>query len=107
MKPSILACAALALLAATPAGAQSYDCRGSKTAAELVICDRSDLGRLDHKLNHLYGRALASSSRIQARQIREDQRDWLAERRECGPNPNCIRRHYQRRLSVLRGIIAD
>lgn len=106
MKRAIFA-AALALLAASPASAQGYDCRDADTVDEVIVCDRGGLARLDHQLNVLYGRALASSSRIQARRIRDDQRDWLDDRRSCGPRAACIRRQYLRRISQLRNELAD
>jgi uncharacterized protein len=92
MRPLIVA--SLALLASSSAFAQSYDCKNSKTAAELVVCDSPDLSRLDRQLNRVYARSNTSVWK---------QRAWLRSRNACGIDARCIRRLYLRRIEELRG----
>jgi uncharacterized protein len=84
----------LTLVAILPALGQGYDCRRSRTAAEVVICDSDDLSRLDRRLNRAYARSNTPVWR---------QRAWLRSRNACGVSRECIRRHYLRRLGELRG----
>jgi uncharacterized protein len=102
MKTAIVA-AALALLGAAPAGAQGYRCDRANTIDELIVCDRGGLRALDRQLNTAYGRALSQADgRREAHTIRQDQREWLRDRRACGVSVGCIRAAYQNRIAELR-----
>lgn len=94
---------AMLFLPVIPIGAQEFNCRASKYADEVLICQDRELSALDTRLNRLYNRALlqADSDR-DARRLRNEQRDWIKSRRACRTSESCIRRHYLRRLRELR-----
>lgn len=98
----ILVSAAIILLMSTAvASAQSFNCRRSSGDDEFAICSSPDLRALDFRMNRVYARSLAEADRREARQIRADQREFLADRSQCGGNRVCIRSLYLRRLRDL------
>jgi uncharacterized protein len=85
-----------------PALAQDFQCRHSRTADEVVICQSPVLSRLDEKINRTYARALRRSHGGDTIRLTRSQRAWLASRRACGVRVSCIRAHYVRRIGELK-----
>ena len=101
-RTAVLAAAGVCVTAATPAGAQSFDCRDSAHRAERAVCGSDRLSALDVQLNALYQRVIAKASGARGReQVRAYQRDFLAARNACGKDSGCIADAYQDQISVL------
>ena len=86
---------------ASPAHAQSFNCRYAKTPDEVAICDYPYLGDLDVQMASLYfsiRRQLHGSAR---KQLENDQKYWLRGRKRCGYDPACIQDSYNRRIYQL------
>ncbi len=62
------------------ARAASFDCTGSLTPVERVICQDPELSRLDEQLDRLYRAALLKAADPAA--VRESQRAWLESERQ-------------------------
>jgi uncharacterized protein YecT (DUF1311 family) len=95
-----------------PAQAASFACGRATGPVETAICSDAALSRLDERLAQAYaaaaralGLTLASRHGVPDEHavapLRDSQRAWLAERNRCGDVP-CLRRQYERRISVLR-----
>lgn len=105
MKRTILALAAAlcgpALLFPGEPRAQSFDCEKAVTADEKAVCDSGTLSALDDEMAALYrdieSRALMGTNAV----VREDQRAFLTERRECGARTACLERLYRSRIASL------
>ncbi|MCH9807730.1 MAG: lysozyme inhibitor LprI family protein [Alphaproteobacteria bacterium] len=97
--------AAVLLVGYAPgAYAQSFDCEAAVRADERAVCDSRELARLDDKLSDAYEEVLADVEGGQKRQLRADQRDWLAMRRACGARKVCIRGVYRERIAELKAL---
>ncbi|MBO9706842.1 MAG: hypothetical protein J7521_01405 [Caulobacter sp.] len=93
---------ALALASvATASQAASFDCGRARAPDERAICANLALNDKDVRMSVLYEvnrRTLAMGGRDA---LIGQQRDWLAERRNCGANRACLNRAYDRRLAEL------
>ncbi|HWP26131.1 MAG TPA: lysozyme inhibitor LprI family protein [Xanthobacteraceae bacterium] len=69
--------------------------RGDDVAA---ICGNGELLALDSILNALYSKLMA---RERSAELRNTQRQWLAERQSCGADIPCLKRHYEKRIDEL------
>jgi len=74
----------------------SFNCKNATLAVEKAICSDPDLARLDREIDAAYKAALASRNGKAAAQLRQDQRDFLAD----------LRREMELRLAALRGMSA-
>ena len=63
----------------------------------------SAVGRLDDQLNSIYNDAMRRLSPEGQRRLDRDEDAWVAERRQCGADPNCITQAYRRRMRQLQG----
>ncbi|HWP26677.1 MAG TPA: lysozyme inhibitor LprI family protein [Xanthobacteraceae bacterium] len=69
--------------------------RGDDVAA---VCGNGELLALDAELNALYAKLMA---RERSAELRNAQRQWLAERQSCGADMLCLKRHYEKRIDEL------
>ena len=100
--------AALLALAVTTsaANAQDFDCRSASSAAERTICASGELRRLDDRMAEIYGMlwgvlanpAFDSAARVD---LRDQQREFLANREVCNEDRRCMRQLYESRITVL------
>lgn len=93
------ALAAGALLFA-PGGAlsQDFDCTEAFLPAEMAICGDGELQALDEQLSADYSALLARAPDWAADRIRNEQRDWLRLRNDCGYDPQCVAGTYRSRM---------
>ncbi len=96
----------LALGAASPADAASFDCRTPANPTEKAICADPQLDRLDREHNRiskeLILRMQQAGNYTQALQYVQDSEErWKKERNACRTDVFCITAAYARRLAVL------
>ncbi|MHB1532987.1 lysozyme inhibitor LprI family protein [Acidithiobacillus sp.] len=96
----------LALGAASPAEAASFDCRTPANPTEKAICADPQLDRLDREHNRisqeLILRMQQARNYTQALQyVQDSEEKWKKERNACRTDPFCITAAYARRLAVL------
>ena len=100
VRTAALALAALLLLPAPPARAQSgpsFDCARAGTATEGAICAVPALAALDRALDAAYRAALPSGGdRLRARQ-----RAFIEDRDRCGASAACLTARMRDRLAAL------
>lgn len=87
-----------AQLIAWPAQAASFDCDKASTKVEKLVCNNSELSKLDEMLNLHYKAALRNTA--ESNKIRQEQRYWLKQRNNC-LDVICIKNLYRKRLQVL------
>lgn len=100
---AIFACAGLS---AAPAQAQSFDCRNVHYTDEAAICQDRALGRLDDQLTSVYNRMFDRLPPNEQRRLDRAEDAWVAERRSCGADPNCLADAYRNRMRQLEGATA-
>src|ERR1051325_2405112 len=103
--PALLAI--LPVLLATPAAAQSFDCRAARQPDELAICQDPDLARLDQQLAMLYRRGVGNLAEEQREQFQRHEVFFLNARRRCGENSHCVAVSYRNRIHELQSMIAN
>jgi len=99
MKKTIqLTLVAAALLAlGNSATAASFDCRKASTGIERVICDDSELNRLDGEMGRLYQKAKHIPG------MKEEQRNWVHRRNKmCGSSDGCLLGETKDRIAELK-----
>jgi uncharacterized protein YecT (DUF1311 family) len=91
----------IALGRASPAGAQSFDCRNARYADEKAICQDGRLGDLDKQLADTYDRAGNKLSKQERQQFEDNETAFVNARHRCGGNQACIEQSYRNRLQEL------
>lgn len=103
----------LAILIASPVLAgegPSFDCGKAESAAEKLVCEDQDLGRLDRLVSDRYTAALAAASSLDTgapeaeAELRATQRGWISGRNECWKEEDlksCVESAYLRRNAEL------
>jgi uncharacterized protein len=81
------------------ANSPSFDCRKATTTVEKLICNNSELSKLDVSLAETYKEAVSK-----APSIRDDQRAWNAEKNKC-TDADCLKATYEDRISELTNFI--
>ena len=89
---------ALAALGSAPAAAQSFNCNFARLPVEVAICNDPTLASEDEEMSSEYYQLTTSAPGWAARQIRNEQRDWIAGRNACGYDMQCIMGEYRWRL---------
>ncbi|MEL6288531.1 MAG: lysozyme inhibitor LprI family protein [Pseudomonadota bacterium] len=106
MKRIFLSAFALALGGALPAAAQgvgpSFACSEASARAERTICDSRRLSRLDLELTDIYASLRRELRGRERRALRDEQRDWIQKRNDCGRDRQCLRQLYRTRIGDLR-----
>src|SRR6185436_9428473 len=89
-----------ALLIASPAFAQSFDCAKAQTRIEKLVCADRGVADLDEYLGRYYSAARAeipgAASCLQA-----DQSQWLKSKRDVCADAACLKAAYLDRLAEL------
>lgn len=94
----IIAIALSSLLVVALAHAASFDCAKAQSKVEHMICDDSELSKLDEELGSRYKAALQSQSNVS--NIEGAQREWLRQRDAC-VNSACIEKLYRKRIGQM------
>jgi uncharacterized protein len=94
----IILIALIAAMAAGPAGAASFDCKKAKLPAEIAVCSDPTLSSQDEELARQYLPLVKSAPAAPAKEIKAEQKAWLAERNACGADKQCIMGSYRERL---------
>ncbi len=85
----------------------TFDCGMARRAVEKAICSDPDLARLDREIDAAYRAALASRNGNAGKELRQEQRDFLAERNTSFGSPRYNLKHeMELRLAALRGMSA-
>jgi uncharacterized protein len=88
--------------AASPAAAQSFNCRRASEPAERAICTNARLGGLDQRMSRLYAKLMARLDRDDQRDgLRDYQMRFLSSRDRCGSDVSCIKGAYLDQIDVL------
>ena len=81
----------------------TFDCATARRAVEKAICSDPDLSRLDRQIDDTYKAVLAKLDRKGVARLREQQRDFVAERNKSFGRPDYqLKREMERRLAALR-----
>jgi len=99
---SILVVTIVVTSAVPVAAGPSFDCHTNTSLTEQVICANPDLGDLDTEMANLYFQLSNDTTGRYYRRLKQDQRQWLAERDSCGANVRCLTATYQARIQELR-----
>jgi uncharacterized protein len=79
----------------------SFDCAGSRSDVEVMICTNPTLSADDEAMAHEYQMALENYP--DPNMIRRDQGQWLVVRNQC-PDAACIEAAYKRRFAQLESL---
>lgn len=77
----------------------SFDCTQVTDAVDLTICSNTELSQLDQQMAALYFARAQSGTDPTAR---DEQRTWLHDRNQCGPDVTCLRKEYAARIQQLQ-----
>ena len=80
------------------AHAASFDCAKAQLKIEHLICDNSEISKLDDELSASYKAALQEQAKADA--IKQAQKQWMKERNGCS-DIVCVKSAYEKRLSSL------
>lgn len=104
---AVPALALLLSLAGGSAQAASFPCDKAEAADEKAICAHLPLNDRDVERATRFEILKAVLPMGGQSKLREDQEAWLAERRTCGAEVECLRNLYEARLKVLRGVLSE
>jgi uncharacterized protein len=90
----------LAVLIASPAFAQSFDCAKAQTRVEKLVCADKGVADLDEYLGRYYSAARAEIPGAAAC-LQADQSQWLKTRRDACQDAACLKSAYLERLAEL------
>ena len=95
-------------IAASAATLPSFDCTTATRAVEKAICSDPDLAQLDNEIDAAYKEALAARAGKAVKQLRQQERDFIAARNTSFSNPGYNLKHeMESRLAALRGASAS
>ena len=97
-----LAVAGILAVFASPASAQDFKCSGKLKASEKAICDHQRLSRMDDSMASYYGQLWGRLNHNHREGLRDNQRDFLADRNKCGSDQYCLKDAYRDRIAVLK-----
>ncbi|MBJ3815449.1 hypothetical protein F9C28_11045 [Shimwellia pseudoproteus] len=87
-----------------PVMAASFDCTRARQPDELAICHDRTLNDKDVEMATTY-RLLKGLFAMGARgSMQDQQQQWLAQRRQCGSDVQCLHQRYDQRLQQLTAI---
>lgn len=101
-----LAAFAIAGIAATPGKAASFNCGNAYSPTEHAICDNKQISNLDSTTANLYYFILnspAASYSLQ-NQVRQSQRNFIAQRDTCGAGYDCLIDAYTDQIMYLKNV---
>ncbi len=79
----------------------SFNCSKAASAVKKAICGDNGLAALDVQLSRTYQSLKTTLSADQFARVRNSQRQWMAQRENCGASVSCISQAYQSRLNQL------
>ncbi|MDD2894136.1 MAG: lysozyme inhibitor LprI family protein [Halothiobacillaceae bacterium] len=86
------------LLLSAPAQTASFDCAKAGTKVEHIICDNSEISKLDDELAQAYKSALQDQVQLDA--IKQAQKNWIKERNGCA-DAVCVKEAYEARIEIF------
>ena len=83
----------------------AFDCTKARTSNEKTICHSSEilLGYYDILLNDFYAELLKNHDTKKATTLKESQKLWLENVKECDGDVECLLKSYRKRLEELDG----
>ncbi len=88
---------------AAPASAASFDCAKAHTPDEIAVCNTPALSALDSEMAGLWYAYQKAPLLMGASGARHDEAQaFLARRRQCGADRDCLTRAYSERIGELR-----
>ncbi|WP_370677745.1 lysozyme inhibitor LprI family protein [Pleomorphomonas sp. PLEO] len=99
-----LALCLMAMTSLAHAAPPSFDCDGSHSQIDAMICGDDALASLDMQLARSFARAMARANADEVAGLKSDQRVWRAQLRKCGgvASPRaCVVDTYERRIADL------
>lgn len=81
--------------------AASFDCAKASHPDEVAICANPSLDDKDVEMSTKYRYLLGLVAMGEGGNIRDQQREWLAQRRQCGSDVKCLKAVYDDRLKAL------
>jgi uncharacterized protein len=87
---------------AAPSWTPSFNCRRASAKTEFTICNDEQLSQLDNEVSVLYDTVRKSTVGDDRQQLDSGESVWLVERNTCSNNLNCIKKHYDDRISELK-----
>ena len=103
-RTSTAAIAMAALVIASSAADAASFCRDARHADERTVCRTPGMMRVDRNMNRDYQRLMSEMGFFGRARLRARQREWLADRRECGNDATCVRLAYRERMQTFRSI---
>ena len=89
------------------AHAASFDCSKAEAADEAAICADLRLNDRDVEMATRFEILRAMLPMGGNAKLRQDQEEWLTERRSCSQNRDCLLAAYDARLKTLRAVFAE
>ena len=83
-----------------------FDCRLASSKVESWICDSEELSQVDVELNIIYNAVRKPIGSEDQKRLENEESIWVADRNTCS-NFDCIKKHYDDRISTLKTIISD
>jgi uncharacterized protein YecT (DUF1311 family) len=77
----------------------------AKTSDESAVCTNARLAAFDALLDRYFAKLLVNSASGDKQRIQSEQRQWLAERKACADNLECLGRKYHDRIAAVRDLI--
>ena len=90
-----------------PVHAASFDCSKAEAADETAICADLRLNDRDVEMATRFEILRSMLPMGGNAKLREDQEEWLKERRSCGRDRDCLLAAYDVRLKILRAVVAE
>jgi uncharacterized protein len=72
---------------------------------EKAVCETPKLTTYEIFLDRYYGKAIAGSDAQGKAKLQSEQRAWLARRRSCIDDVQCIAQAYHRRIAALKAVL--
>ena len=89
------------VMMASYAHAASFDCAKAQSKVEHMICDNSEISKLDDKLGQDYQDVLSKTGDEQKKQLISDQNHWLNHTRNTCRDKSCVELAYWARQAAL------
>jgi uncharacterized protein YecT (DUF1311 family) len=87
---------------AAPSWTPSFNCRRASAKTEFTICNDEQLSQLDNEVSVLYNTVRKSTVGDDRQQLESGESVWLVERNTCLNDLNCIKKHYDDRITELK-----
>jgi hypothetical protein len=78
----------------------SFDCEKAKGSVEQMVCTNEDLAKLDNQLGAQIKAALEHAE--DTKKVRDEQKDWIKEKRNKCHDHDCLLKAYQARLKDFK-----